>query len=200
MDHIGKHHSYGPSSHLVEMRTDQTCSAFSARYIQIPDGFQATSTSELRRLGFFERLVYQQWSLRTCTQSTETGREWLINSMCDMIRAKSSHHLVNSSSIFIVVEADVIHPEYCYQYRCGWDTGVSFIHCVRTRRQTTYFCINCPSSAVKRLRIAAKKEPSIGNRDFFIDALVADESLKQWQSEIGRRRELLQSYVCAHLC
>jgi hypothetical protein len=43
-----------------------------------------------------------------------------------------------------------------------------------------------------------KNEPSIVYRDFFVDALVADESLKQWQSEIGKRRELLQSYVCTH--
>jgi hypothetical protein len=33
----------------------------------------------------------------------ETGRGWPTNSMCDMTRARSSHHLVNGSSISEVI-------------------------------------------------------------------------------------------------
>ncbi|KAH4817025.1 hypothetical protein HBI55_040160 [Parastagonospora nodorum] len=84
--------------------------------------------------------------------------------------------------------------EYCYQYRCGWDNGVGYIHCVRGQHRTTYFCINYPSTAVKRLRLAMKFEPNIVYRDFFVDTLVANESSGQWQANIHHRRQLLQKY------
>lgn len=83
----------------------------------------------------------------------------------------------------------------CYQYRCGWDTGVSFIHFVRTRKQSLYFCINYPDFATQRLKAVVNSNPLLAHRDFLLDALVADDSLKQWQHEIGTRRNTLQKYV-----
>ncbi|KAI8936960.1 hypothetical protein NX059_006188 [Plenodomus lindquistii] len=84
--------------------------------------------------------------------------------------------------------------EVCYQYRCGWDTGVSFIHLVRTRNTTLYFCINFPAYAMTRLKAVVRDRPALAHRDFLPDALVADDSLKQWQHEIGHRRDMLQTY------
>ncbi|KAF9697213.1 hypothetical protein EKO04_004933 [Ascochyta lentis] len=83
--------------------------------------------------------------------------------------------------------------EICYQYRCGWDTGVSFIHSIRERRRTTYFCINYPSGARDRLEAIFRHEKrrTVIHRDFFLDTLVADDSLKQWQFDIGQRRLML---------
>lgn len=85
--------------------------------------------------------------------------------------------------------------ELCYQYRCGWDTGVSFIHRVRTQNETIYFCINFPSNAMMRLKAIVKSKPGLLHRDFLVDSLVADDSLKQWQFEIGHRRDTLQIHV-----
>ncbi|OAL49439.1 hypothetical protein IQ07DRAFT_568360 [Pyrenochaeta sp. DS3sAY3a] len=84
--------------------------------------------------------------------------------------------------------------EICYQYRCGWDTGVSFIHFVRTRNQSSYFCINYPDFATQRLKAIVNSNPLLAHRDFLLDALVTDDSLKQWQHEIGTRRDTLQKY------
>ncbi|KZM26397.1 hypothetical protein ST47_g2476 [Ascochyta rabiei] len=86
--------------------------------------------------------------------------------------------------------------EICYQYRCGWDTGVSFIHAVREKQQTTYFCINYPSGARDRLEALFRHEKrrSVIHRDFFLDTLVADDSLKQWQFDIGQRRLVLLQF------
>ncbi|KAL1656509.1 hypothetical protein SLS61_000973 [Didymella pomorum] len=83
--------------------------------------------------------------------------------------------------------------EICYQYRCGWDTGVSFTHAIRAKQQSTYFCINFPSGARERLEAIYKYEDRriVFHRDFFLDTLVADDSLKQWQVEIGERRLML---------
>ncbi|KAF2828409.1 hypothetical protein CC86DRAFT_465246 [Ophiobolus disseminans] len=89
---------------------------------------------------------------------------------------------------------ELVSSELCYQYRCGWDTGVSFIHSIRTRHRTTYFCINFPSYALERLKAVIKSQPSVAYRDFFLDALVADDSLKQWQFEISHRRDALQIF------
>lgn len=87
--------------------------------------------------------------------------------------------------------------EVCYQYRCGWDTGVSFIHALRTQTQTTYFCINYPYVARQRLLAVYNEDRArhILHRDFFIDTLVADDSLKQWQFDIGERRLELLDFV-----
>jgi len=95
--------------------------------------------------------------------------------------------------------ADYVCSELCYQYRCGWDTGVSFTHLIRSRRQTTYFCINYPLSAFERFQAVLKKHPHLAHRDFFLDALVADECLKQWQFEIGHRRDVLLRLVYGHI-
>ncbi|CAO2647801.1 Nn.00g087230.m01.CDS01 [Neocucurbitaria sp. VM-36] len=84
--------------------------------------------------------------------------------------------------------------EISYQYRCGWDTGVSFVDFVRTPSQSVYFLINYPTYALTRLKAAVNSNPRIAHRDFFPDTLVADDSLKQWQYEIGHRRDTLQSY------
>ncbi|KAF1932880.1 uncharacterized protein M421DRAFT_1459 [Didymella exigua CBS 183.55] len=83
--------------------------------------------------------------------------------------------------------------EICYQYRCGWDTGVSFTHAIREKQRSTYFCINFPSGARGRLESIYLHESrrAVLHRDFFLDTLVADDSLKQWQIEIGERRSML---------
>jgi hypothetical protein len=91
--------------------------------------------------------------------------------------------------------ADDVLSELCYQYRCGWDTGVGFIHLIRTQRQTTYFCVNLPPKAMERLKAAVQKMPHVVYRDLFLDALVANESLRRWQFEIGHRRSTLQTFV-----
>ncbi|KAL6702414.1 hypothetical protein ACN47E_002056 [Coniothyrium glycines] len=82
--------------------------------------------------------------------------------------------------------------ELCYQYRCGWDTGVSFIDLIRTPNQSLYFCINFPSCAMTRLEAVVRSNPLMAHRDFLPDILVADDSLKEWQHELGKRRDLLQ--------
>ncbi|KAH6616704.1 hypothetical protein C7974DRAFT_416821 [Boeremia exigua] len=89
----------------------------------------------------------------------------------------------------------LVSHETCYQYRCGWDTGVSFIHAIREKHRSTYFCINYPSGARERIRaiFQHKDRRHILHRDFFLDTLVADDSLKQWQLEIGQRRVMLLS-------
>lgn len=89
----------------------------------------------------------------------------------------------------------VCFTELCYQYRCGWDTGVSFVQLVRTAKQTLYFCINFPSCAMTRLEAVVRSNPAMAHRDFFIDALIADDSLKQWQNELEHRRDLLHGHV-----
>ncbi|KAF1837364.1 hypothetical protein BDW02DRAFT_491758 [Decorospora gaudefroyi] len=83
--------------------------------------------------------------------------------------------------------------EISYQYRVGWDTVVSFNQFVRTRTQSTYFCVNFPACAMARLENIVKRKPGLLYRDLLIDSLVADDSLKQWQFEIGSRRDLLQT-------
>lgn len=68
------------------------------------------------------------------------------------------------------------------------------MHLVRTRYSTLYFCINFPANAMRRLKNVVRDKPTLAHRDFFPDALVADDSLKQWQYEIGCRRDMLQHY------
>ncbi|KAF2687246.1 hypothetical protein K458DRAFT_415510 [Lentithecium fluviatile CBS 122367] len=81
--------------------------------------------------------------------------------------------------------------EVSYRYICGWDSGKAFIQFLRTRYQTTYFCINCPSRTRERFEGYLAKNPKFAFRDFFIDALIADDSLKMWQEDIGERRNRL---------
>ena len=48
---------------------------------------------------------------------------------------------------------------------------------------------------MRRLKVVVDKTPSLAHRDFLLDALVADDCLKQWQHEIANRRATLQKYV-----
>lgn len=125
----------------------------------------------------------------------DLGQSWVISSMCGTMKVKLSYLSVNTHSCFSMIRTNIDLPEYCYQFRSGWDTCVSFVHCIRTRFQTTYFCINYPSTAFKRLQRAIKQQPDIVYRDFFVDGLAADDGLKQWQMEIGRRRDAVQEFV-----
>ncbi|KAF2006936.1 hypothetical protein P154DRAFT_480762 [Amniculicola lignicola CBS 123094] len=86
---------------------------------------------------------------------------------------------------------DITAFEIAYRYICGWDTGVSFTQFVRTQYGRTYFCINYSSSALNRLKPYVDRTPSLAYRDFFIDAISADESLKEMQIDIDHRRESL---------
>jgi hypothetical protein len=88
--------------------------------------------------------------------------------------------------------------EVSYRYVCGWNIGFAFTQSIRTRDQTTYFCINYPPRALKRLEAQLRADPSYAQRDFAIDALAADESLKQWQILIGERRDQLLAHVIMH--
>lgn len=74
---------------------------------------------------------------------------------------------------------------------------MSFTHAIRAKQQSTYFCINFPSGARERLEAIYKYEDRriVFHRDFFLDTLVADDSLKQWQVEIGERRLMLLGIV-----
>ncbi|KAJ8107400.1 hypothetical protein OPT61_g8894 [Boeremia exigua] len=89
----------------------------------------------------------------------------------------------------------LLSHEICYQYCCGWDTGVSFTNAIRDKQRSTYFCINYPAGARSRIRTifqhASRRE--VLHRDFFIDSMVADDCLKQWQFDIGQRRLMLLS-------
>ncbi|KAH6872932.1 hypothetical protein BKA58DRAFT_456590 [Alternaria rosae] len=91
-------------------------------------------------------------------------------------------------------KGDLLSFDTCYQYVCGWDTGVSFINYIRTPNQTTYFCINCPTPTASRLRDIVESKPLLAHRDFLLDSLVADDCLKQWQLDIGSRRDKLIHY------
>ncbi|KAF2445076.1 hypothetical protein P171DRAFT_359285 [Karstenula rhodostoma CBS 690.94] len=83
--------------------------------------------------------------------------------------------------------------EMCYRYVCGWDTGFGFTQLLRTRSQTIYFCINYPSQALKRFKMYLDRDVKFAYRGFFLDALSADECLREWQLDIGeRRRRLLE--------
>lgn len=173
--------------------------AFWAREQQTLDGFPAISAFFLRRFALFGKLDCQTCSWRISTQSTEIGQGWPTNNIHGTIRAKRSLPLVRIIENSLVLDTKNMLSEYCYQYRCGWDNGVGYIHCVRRQRRTTYFCINYPTTAVKRLRLAMKFEPNIVYRDFFVDTLVANESSGQWQANINQRRQLLQNYVGARV-
>lgn len=84
--------------------------------------------------------------------------------------------------------------EICYQYRCGWHAAISYIHLVRTKSESTYFCINYPDKAFERLQLSLQNDSSVVFRDFFLDALAADASSKQWLLDINKvRDELLKT-------
>lgn len=79
-------------------------------------------------------------------------------------------------------------PEMCYQYRYGWDTGISFTHMVRTPSRITYFCINYPEEALLRLRSYFEEAVQPPYPDFLVDVLAADVSSKKWLVEINKAR------------
>ncbi|KAF2745121.1 hypothetical protein M011DRAFT_527898 [Sporormia fimetaria CBS 119925] len=79
--------------------------------------------------------------------------------------------------------------EFAYRYICGWDRGVSYIHFLRTEHTRTYFCINYPSRAREKITAYLKRYPEFAYRDFFLDAVAADDCLKEWHLNIGERRE-----------
>ncbi|KAF2271805.1 uncharacterized protein EI97DRAFT_243409 [Westerdykella ornata] len=79
----------------------------------------------------------------------------------------------------------------CYRYLCGWDVGVSFTQFIRTRGEVTYFCINYPSRAREKLEAYLRQHPSYAYREFFIDAVAANDCFKGWQLVVGERRESL---------
>src|SRR3990170_4713915 len=85
--------------------------------------------------------------------------------------------------------------EMSYRYVCGWDTGFGFTQFIRIRHQRTYFCINYPRRARARLEAYLQHDPMLAHREFFFDALAADDGLKQWQLNIGERRASLLRYV-----
>lgn len=74
-------------------------------------------------------------------------------------------------------------------------TGVGFTQFIRTRHQTTYFCINYPPHALTRLETLLEHDPSLAHRDFFLDALAADQNSKQWQYLIAQHRKELMFHV-----
>lgn len=84
--------------------------------------------------------------------------------------------------------------EICYRYSCSWDVGTSYIQLTRTRYLCTYFCVNYPPSARRRLEKYLQKSHSLAYREFFLDALTADESVKTWQMVIGDRRRMLINF------
>ncbi|KAF2645001.1 hypothetical protein P280DRAFT_535697 [Massarina eburnea CBS 473.64] len=84
--------------------------------------------------------------------------------------------------------------EICYRAHCGWDTGVSYIQFIRTGNHTTYFCINYPSRALDRFMALLEADPSMAYRDFYLDALAADDAQKQWRFTIGQHRNMLLIY------
>jgi hypothetical protein len=66
---------------------------------------------------------------------------------------------------------------------------------IRTCHLRTYFCINYPSGALERFKAYLNKTPSLVYRDFFLDALCADDCLKEWGYTIGQRRQRLFDHV-----
>ncbi|KAH7139396.1 hypothetical protein B0J11DRAFT_42377 [Dendryphion nanum] len=84
--------------------------------------------------------------------------------------------------------------EYIYQNLSGWDGGVGFYQFTRTRLGRTYFCFNYPPRALERLRAYVERKPSLLYRDFFLDALSAQETSQSWQRMINERRLILVDY------
>lgn len=83
----------------------------------------------------------------------------------------------------------------CYQFRNGFNTGVSFVQHVLDAGESTFFCINYPNSAMIRLKTIVRENPLLAHRAFLIDSLVAHDSSKRWQDDIGHYRALLRGYV-----
>ncbi|KAF2464693.1 uncharacterized protein BDR25DRAFT_241689 [Lindgomyces ingoldianus] len=81
--------------------------------------------------------------------------------------------------------------ESSYRYQCGWDTGIAYTQFIRTRHRCRYFCINYPALSMQRLTAYLKQNSALGYRPFFLEALAADECLKEFQRNIGDRRKLL---------
>ncbi|KAF1968821.1 hypothetical protein BU23DRAFT_601957 [Bimuria novae-zelandiae CBS 107.79] len=120
----------------------------------------------------------------------------LSSMVLDAIFTKSGYgsKMRNQCSTQREVTGELKSFEVCYRYICGWEAGISFTQFLRTQYQTVYFCINYPPAALCRLRVKLEKRVQIAYRDFFLDALSADESLRAWEIDIGVRREQLFDY------
>ncbi|QDS73994.1 hypothetical protein FKW77_008635 [Venturia effusa] len=87
--------------------------------------------------------------------------------------------------------------EISYRQQAGWGNQIGanallpFTQFTRTENLSTYFCINYPPRAFQRLKRHAKEDPLLLSREFFIDALAADECLRAWKSTIGATRDVL---------
>ncbi|KAF3002104.1 hypothetical protein E8E13_009803 [Curvularia kusanoi] len=129
----------------------------------------------------------------------EAGLSGLL--LCNLFSKESYWAKMGNQRQFKYGDNDQLSSlELCYQYRCGWDTGVSFVHAIYSKQRTTYFCINYPSGARDRLE-AIIKDPTkqaLVRREFFLDTLIADDSLKQWQQGIGTRRASLRDHEKRH--
>jgi hypothetical protein len=94
-------------------------------------------------------------------------------------------------------EIRLTFTELCYQYRYGWivPMSISYIHAKREQYGSTYFCINYPANARATLTAMLSSIPDQAHQEFLVDFLAADESLKQWQHDIGSRRKDLIAKV-----
>ncbi|OCK81948.1 hypothetical protein K432DRAFT_380841 [Lepidopterella palustris CBS 459.81] len=88
----------------------------------------------------------------------------------------------------------VLSSNLSYRYTFGWDNSVSYTHFSRTLHLRTYFCMNYPAPARTRLETYLRRHPELVQREWFIDALAADEGLKAWQGVVGTKRRLLVDF------
>ncbi|KAH8731756.1 hypothetical protein GQ44DRAFT_697986 [Phaeosphaeriaceae sp. PMI808] len=111
------------------------------------------------------------------------------------IYTESSHwaKMGNQKRIRMDEQKSLSSFELCYQYRFGWSepTAISYIHQRRDISGSTYFCINYPANAYLTLTTILRKAPKSAHREFVIDALAAEESLKRWQQDISTKRRVL---------
>jgi hypothetical protein len=109
----------------------------------------------------------------------------------------SIYSLSRLKDTFLTYMTDVV-----YRYQCGWNertpekrnvySSISFTQHTRAKSLSTYFCINYPTHARSRLMRYIERCPMLAHREFFLDALAADECIRAWQAVISRiRRELI---------
>ena len=66
---------------------------------------------------------------------------------------------------------------------------------VRTSTSVTYFCINYPKEALKRLRSNLDGADGLVHPDFLVDVLAADVSSKEWLVQIDKARTEMKQRV-----
>ena len=88
-----------------------------------------------------------------------------------------------------------ILSEHEYRFQCGFSEQVSFVQFTRIRQLRTYFCVNYPATALKRLKGYLEEDPRIMFREFLLDVLVQDECSKHWQRVIADCRKLVVYHV-----